>query len=203
LHTRKNQSDQERILVASILEEIHSISIKHSQANKQLGDLWPSRNEESKKIYITIDFEWVEGHVGADSVPNLLSVTGCKLLEPKISTAGPAETASQVFPVLVDGTIIGMKGHMHNGGEKMVLILNDKEICTSSAEYDASNGISSMGACDQKIPVKKGDLIKLKSVYDIAKHPMRSSAHGGASGDIIGGHDLMGMFTMSIAYDKQ
>jgi hypothetical protein len=65
-------------------------------------------NDDTKQVYITIDFEYVDGHVGEDVAPNLLSVTGCKLLEPKISASGPAETESQVFPILVDGTIISM-----------------------------------------------------------------------------------------------
>jgi hypothetical protein len=61
---------------------------------------------------------------------------------------------------------------MHNGGVKMVMYHNDKEICTSAAEYDAANGINGMGACDNVVKIKKGDLLKVKSVYDIAKHPM-------------------------------
>jgi hypothetical protein len=65
-------------------------------------------NEEDKKIFVTFDFEYVEGHVGVDAAPNLLSVVGCKLLEPKIDAAGPAVTNSKNFPILVDGTIIGI-----------------------------------------------------------------------------------------------
>lgn len=65
-------------------------------------------NEDTKQVYITIDFEYVDGHVGELVAPNLLSVTGCKLLEPKTSPKGPIDTDSQVFPILVDGTIISM-----------------------------------------------------------------------------------------------
>jgi hypothetical protein len=54
----------------------------------------------------------------------------------------------------------------------VITYLNGEEICTSSAEYDQSNGISGMTACDHPIKVKKGDIVKLKSVYDIVKHPM-------------------------------
>jgi hypothetical protein len=65
-------------------------------------------NNDAKEIYFTMDFEFEDGHVGEEAAPNLLSVTGCKLLEPKISSDGPADTVSQVFPILVDGTIISM-----------------------------------------------------------------------------------------------
>jgi hypothetical protein len=54
----------------------------------------------------------------------------------------------------------------------MVTYLNGKEICTSNAEYDEKNGIAGMTACDHPVEVKKGDLISMKSTYDIVKHPM-------------------------------
>jgi hypothetical protein len=34
---------------------------------------------------------------------------------PKTDLNGPATTVSKKFPILVDGTIISAKGHMHNG----------------------------------------------------------------------------------------
>jgi hypothetical protein len=52
---------------------------------------------------------------GEDATPNLLSVTGCRMAAPKTDPNGPAVTQSKKFPVLVDGTIISAKGHMHNG----------------------------------------------------------------------------------------
>jgi hypothetical protein len=66
---------------------------------------------------------------------------------------------------------MSIEGHLHNGGERMVMYLNDKEVCTSKPVYEAER-IISMGSCDQSIKVKKGDEIVIKSVYDITKHPM-------------------------------
>jgi hypothetical protein len=57
-------------------------------------------NNESRTVYVTFDLEYVDGHVGADAVTNLLSVTGCKVAEPKLNKTGPAVTNSQKFPVL-------------------------------------------------------------------------------------------------------
>jgi hypothetical protein len=65
-------------------------------------------NNVTKNIYVSMDIEWVEGHVGQDAIPNLISVTGCKLAEPKLSKDGPAVTESQKFPILVDGSLIAM-----------------------------------------------------------------------------------------------
>lgn len=47
-------------------------------------------NNVSKTVFVTMDLEFVDGHVGAEAVPNLISVTGCKLAEPKLSKEGPA-----------------------------------------------------------------------------------------------------------------
>jgi hypothetical protein len=144
-------------------------------------------NAEAKQVYLTIDFEYVPGKAGLDAFPNLLSVVGCKFSEPKISTAGPAETMSRKFPILVDGSILWsskihsgcllrantlLGGHLHSGGDKMVMYLNDKEICTSAPTYDDKEVITSMASCDKPIKVQKGDSISIKSVYDITKHPM-------------------------------
>jgi hypothetical protein len=54
-------------------------------------------------------------HSGKDAAPNLLSVTGCKIAAPKTNQSGVSTTISKKFPILVDGTIISAKGHIHNG----------------------------------------------------------------------------------------
>jgi hypothetical protein len=54
----------------------------------------------------------------------------------------------------------------------MVLSLNGEEICTSNAAYNDGKTISSMSPCDNSVKVKRGDFLSMKSVYDVAKHPM-------------------------------
>jgi hypothetical protein len=61
---------------------------------------------------------------------------------------------------------------MHNGGDRMELFVNDKEVCVSRARYTADGVISGMSFCDTEIPVKKGDYLSMKSVYDLTKHPL-------------------------------
>jgi hypothetical protein len=63
-------------------------------------------NADSKEVYVTMDIEFVPGKVGLEAFPNLLSVVGCKMLEPKISKTGPTETVSRKFPILIDGYIL-------------------------------------------------------------------------------------------------
>jgi hypothetical protein len=66
----------------------------------------------------------------------------------------------------------------------MELFLNGKLICHSDAIYGGKGGtltlddgkkwdtISEMTDCMDVIKVKKGDLLKLKSIYDLKKHPL-------------------------------
>ncbi|KAF2430764.1 hypothetical protein EJ08DRAFT_696976 [Tothia fuscella] len=159
-------------------------------------------NNATRNVFVTMDIEWVEGHVGQDAVPNLMSVTGCKLAEPKISKDGPAITESQKFPILVDGSIIAMKGHMHNGGDRMELSVNGKEACISKARYK-DGVIAGMSFCDTAIPVKKGDYVTIRSVYDLVKYPLRAWTEGGSAHDAMGGNDVMGMVTMTFAVEPK
>jgi hypothetical protein len=65
-------------------------------------------NDETKSLYKTIEYEYLDGIHGQAVVPNLIPVTGCKLSSPNVNMTGPAETVSKDFAVLVDGTIIAM-----------------------------------------------------------------------------------------------
>ena len=93
----------------------------------------------------------------------------------------------------------GVGGHLHDGGDSIVLYLNNKPICTSKATYGGvatavATGskwetISKMSDCTTPIPVKRGDYVKMMSVYDTAKHPPRVS-HGEEM-------EAMGIFTFT------
>ncbi|KAF2437194.1 hypothetical protein EJ08DRAFT_691495 [Tothia fuscella] len=167
-----------------------------------LGD-FVNHGNVTKDVYVTLDLEYVDGHVGYDSASALLSVTSCKSEDVKMGAAGsgPAETMSNKFEVYVDGYIVTAKGHMHDGGDRMVLYVNEKEVCTSKPIY-SPNGIGNetvltgMTQCNNVFQVKKGDYLKMKSVYDLSKHPLPKamSAHPG-----MGMSDAMGMFTMTLA----
>lgn len=94
----------------------------------------------------------------------------------------------------------------------MLLTLNDKIICDSQAKYGldsrqtgplAPNGkqwqvITEMSQCTSPVPVKKGDILQMRSNYDNGLHPPRMVADG-HSGDA----DEMGVFFISFAAKKQ
>jgi len=147
-----------------------------------------------QKVYITVDYEYVRGKFGDDALSTLLTVTGCEGLDKGgvgyFDDKPQNSKTSQAFPVLTDGTIINARGHLHDGGKEISLLLNDKKVCTSKATYGGASTammatndgkkwetISSMSACSDPIPVKRGDYLKMESVYDTAAHPLRES-HG-------------------------
>jgi hypothetical protein len=79
-----------------------------------------------------------------------------------------------------------------DGGNKMDLLINNKFVCASTAEYgtkaegagmgghshggdkgDASiKTISAMSLCNDHIKVKKGDTLSMIVEYDLSKHPL-------------------------------
>jgi hypothetical protein len=65
----------------------------------------------------------------------LLSVTGCGNPSIKLSSTGPTSTKSGTFTFTEDGSLIGAKGHLHSGGDKMILYINGKVACESKALY--------------------------------------------------------------------
>lgn len=91
---------------------------------------------------------------------------------------------------------------MHDGGSKILLYLNDKPICTSVASYGGVahatavlggkkwETISKMSDCTEPIDVKRGDQLKMESIYDLESHPLRES-----NGEEM---EEMGIYTVSL-----
>jgi hypothetical protein len=74
------------------------------------------------------------------------------------------------------------KKDMHDGGKNIRVFLNDKEVCSSNAEYGGNGGhlivdgkewqtITKMTECAGPVTVKKGDYITVKAAYDTVAHP--------------------------------
>jgi hypothetical protein len=70
---------------------------------------------------------------------------------------------------------------LHDGGEHMIVLLNDKPICISKAVYGTKlqdesgkkwTTISKMTDCLEPVQVKKGDRIALETKFDEVSHPL-------------------------------
>jgi hypothetical protein len=74
-------------------------------------------------------------------------------------------------------------GHLHDGGKDIIVTINDKEACISTAEYGGPGAtrkgndgsvwttIREMTYCPGPIKVKKGDKLNLEARYDFEAHP--------------------------------
>jgi hypothetical protein len=143
--------------------------------------------DKGLSAYITTEIEYVEGSLAgySDTSVSLLSVTGCKSPDYH-APHGESEynVTSPIVHMPNDGYIINAKGHMHDGGVNVVLTLNGKVICESRAIYGGSGSesvgpdgkpwqtIREMTQCTNAIPVKKGDVIRMLSVYNTNLHPL-------------------------------
>ncbi|KAE9977428.1 hypothetical protein BLS_001411 [Venturia inaequalis] len=171
-------------------------------------------NDQNRTIYFAYDIEYIPGKEGMrDAATTLLSVTGCPAerkeyggkagIVIKLDPNGASTTDSAKYPILNDTTLVASRAHMHDGGKAMVMLINDKEVCESKAVYGkggANNDetIVSMSECPPAIKMKKGDILTMKSIYDLKTHPLRSggehSTHGGMP-------DVMGMFFTTFSND--
>jgi len=107
---------------------------------------------------------------------------------------------SRNFIMTRDGTILHAMGHLHgelvgipsrelilmnvDGGTNIQLYVNDKQVCDSKASYGGKQGtlvtetgakwetISSMTSCRDPVPIKKNDVVTIKSIYDLELHPL-------------------------------
>jgi len=92
-------------------------------------------NKEKKQIYVYYDLEWIPGIVGDDVKTVTLTATcgGSPMI--RLSQSGPTNTTSGKFYFMEDGNVLGARGHLHDGGVKVSLFLNDKFTCASNAVY--------------------------------------------------------------------
>jgi hypothetical protein len=140
-------------------------------------------NPTAKDVYLDVEIEYVDGLQGKNAGQILKGVDSKFIIRrvqqelmiiatPRLSISGPAETNSTKFQVTADSTIIWARGHLHAGGEKMILLINDKEVCTSVPKYNDANVITSMSLCPEAIPLKKRDTMSIRAIYDLKRHDL-------------------------------
>jgi len=95
-------------------------------------------------------------------------------------------------PIVVDkeGYLVSTAGHLHDGGLRMSITVNEKEVCDSKIEYGGPGHeqvqpdgkvwktLARTIGCPAPIRVHKGDRIQMRAFFDFDKHPPRHSAHG-------------------------
>jgi hypothetical protein len=120
------------------------------------------------QLYLELEYEYVDGIVGRDAGHTLKTVPS---LTPKISQTGPAISEASMRTDK-DITILWARGHLHSGGESMILLINGNETCVSRPTYDSDGIITAMSLCRTPISIKSRSTIKIRSVYDLTKHKL-------------------------------
>lgn len=87
----------------------------------------------------------------------------------------------------VDALILGVGGHLHDGGTAIDIYQNDKRVCEAIPTYGTGSGgmshgdgehIKAMTACRLLSPMKAGDTFHLVAKYDLNKHPGGKTDNG-------------------------
>jgi len=97
---------------------------------------------------------------------------------------------SKEMTFLSDGIFIQPRGHLHDGGAYLKVMVNGKQLCDSEALYGGPDHTSKTP--DGKIwetlrettvcpnmSIKKGDKMVITAAYDTDRHPAREEPHGG------------------------
>jgi stress up-regulated protein Nod 19 len=165
---------------------------------------------EEQKVYVTVDYEYVQtpAETPADSVVALFSVTGCGFPDyHRPASQKVYNVTSDTISVPTDGFIINAKGHLHDGGDHIILELNGQQICNSHAIYGPMKEaqgqkwavIEKMEQCTKPVAVKKGDKLRMVSFYDAEKHPPRPTQGSDGHAHNDGEADEMGVFFLNFA----
>jgi hypothetical protein len=139
----------------------------------------------TKDVYAMVDVEYIKEKPTLETVTHMMTVGMCDgkgmNIRPELQGETKKFTASsKAMTVQRDGYIMGLRGHLHDGGVSLNVKLNGSILCESKAVY-GGNGekagnwttISSMTMCGDKQPlaVKKGDQITVETLFDFERYP--------------------------------
>jgi hypothetical protein len=118
----------------------------------------------AQQLHLELEYEWLDGIVGRDAGHTLKSVAGSPKLNGKSVGMGMKITKDTIIP--------WARGHLHQGGVSMSLLVNGAEKCVSKATYAPSGVITNMSLCPEPIKLKAGDTLSIASYYDINAHKL-------------------------------
>jgi hypothetical protein len=134
-------------------------------------------NKASKKVYMTLTWEYVKGTpAGYQNIrPVWLDAFQCGLsdVEPK-KQEGNFDITAHTWTANFKGKLMGMGGHLHDGGDYLDIVQNGKKLCRAAATYGAPTmggdmaGMSGGGGGGGK---KKGIFGGLKGILRLSQAP--------------------------------
>jgi hypothetical protein len=136
----------------------------------------------NQDVFAVLELEYIEGKPKLPAYSHTLSVSQCEdgpggYVHPKNGERKFNRTSTPM-PVQLDGYIFNVRGHLHDGGETILLKNNGKLLCESRPVYGGEGKetggwatIGSMGECNPPVKVKKGDELTIEAYYDFITHP--------------------------------
>jgi hypothetical protein len=178
--------------------------------NGWFGGVWELMNESKKTIsmYFVINFEHLPKSTPGYKEAKLvwLDVTNCARESEFPAQLGRYVKESTDFIMPSDGDWLFATGHVHDGGEKVEMYINDKLVCNSKQMYANRRGkfyepndgtildgqvmppgthISDNGVCRNFASGKKGDRVRVKAYYDDSKHMQMRNPKGYLEGEFL------------------
>jgi hypothetical protein len=139
-------------------------------------------NPASKQVWMTMYYDYVEDHpAGWDEMkPVWFDVNQCGTSEVSGGTAGSNfKVTSSPWTASFEGEVMGVGGHIHDGGINLEVVTNGQIACNSSAWYGSNEEAK-----------KRADIIKAGGVPSASLAP--SVPMGSAPSSSGGGHDHAG-----------
>lgn len=143
---------------------------------------------------VRIDFEWVEAASSEGRQYRGVRPVWLSLNDFCGDSSVPAKSTTEVFTVrtpewtaTVDGPLVDITAHLHDGGVDMTTFLNGQPICRSVQVYSNSAGeqhIVGHGSCKDAGRVNKGDVLFAEVTYD--PHTYALVTHNGEPDPIMG-----------------
>jgi hypothetical protein len=145
-----------------------------------------------KNLTFSIEWEFVPGRPAgyADVKGVWIDAAPCDAkmsdIPPPSADAQFTLTAKDAWTAPYNGRFLNTVGHMHDGGVKTEILVNDVPVCTSEAVYDGSpdyivspkaisEGAKKMSHISRYTPClnigefKKGDQVRMRTSYDFSK----------------------------------
>ena len=142
---------------------------------------------DTKKVYTITDFEYMEIQP-ADSRHVSMQVFDISSCNPNLKDSSTPEGKTKWFltskkaQFTKPGYIFYRRGHMHDGGDSVEILVNGKQICNSKATYGGDGTttkvdgkvwttISNMASCTDPVKVETGDSLQIIAHFDLDAHP--------------------------------
>jgi hypothetical protein len=142
-------------------------------------------NPTSKQVWMTMYYDYVEDHpAGYDEMkPVWFDVQQCGTSEVGGGTAGSAfKISSSPWTASFDGQVMGVGGHVHDGGVNLEVITNGQVNCNSSAYYGSNEEAR-----------KRADILRAGGVPSANLPPSMPMAAGGGGHDHASGQHIIAM----------